>query len=541
MYISNIVNSMKRLEYLLASIIIAVVFVLFFNSQAMANRLVFALDIAPERLIPIKIKNPQTFPVSMQIFQGLFDLNEEGEVIPCIVEKWKTVDYQTWVFKVRKGIYFHRSPIFKNGTREVTAYDVLYSLTRFCSSESYNAFLLMDSVKGAADYNQGNADRVEGLSVKDKYTIQIKLMRPEPFFLNRLSTALISVFPVEGEKEEYAEKMGLSMAVSTGPYMLESRTASEIILKKNRDYWDQTNQPNFDEIVFRVITNDQTRFLNLRKGGIDIMVLPSSLFTSVFNRDGTLRDFVKNRYQMKSIATFNSHLIGINTKAINNANLRRAMFWGTNREEMINYILYGFAEETGGPVPPGIAGYRPPFKQKLFDPEKAKYYLKKSNYKGEPLTLLMHDLANSEQISQIFQAQMANIGIQIVLEKMDFNSVINRMIKGEYQLFSMFAEYVLSSPEPILINFFSSSKIPIPNVFQFSEPSVDAMLENLYKIENKRKSLEYCADIESRIMKEVPGVFLYRQNYIILYPRNMAGLEVSGNNHYFLEKLRVNK
>lgn len=506
-----------------------------------ASQLVFGLDTSPDRLVPITIKNPQTFPVSMQVFEGLFDLNEEGKVIPKIIERWETKDYKTWVFHVRKGVYFHRSPIFKGGDKEVTAEDVFYVLTRFCSADAYSSFLLTDSIKGAREYNQGKTGHVIGLKVMDKYRLQVELVQPERFFINRISTAWICVFPREADKKEFSDKMGLSMAVGTGPYTLESRTESEIVLRKNEKYWDKKNMPQVDRIVFRVIRNDQNRFVNLQRGNIDMMVLPNSLFPSVFNQNGTLKEKIGKRFNFKFAATFNTHFIGINNRLVPDADLRRAMFWGTDRKEMINAILYGYADQTGGTIPPGINGYQPPFGENLFDPEKSMAFLKKSNYRGEPLSLLIHDIGNSEQIGQIFQVQMSRIGIKINLKKMDFSSVLNMMVKGDCQLFSMFFEYVFSSPEPILINIYSTSKIPVPNFFQFSNPAVDKMLAHLYEIKDERESLKYCAGIEAKIMEDAPAIFLYRQKYVILYPKDMTGLEVSGNNHYFLEKVRIAK
>jgi ABC-type transport system substrate-binding protein len=525
--------------FLLGFLLIA--FVGIIKTNAFARDLVFGLETAPDRFIPIQIKNPQTFPVSMQIFEGLFDLDEEGKVIPLIVERWETKDYKTWVFHVRQGVFFHRSPIFEKGTREVTAKDVLYCLTRFCSPDSYNAFLLTDSVKGAAEYNQGKAGEVVGFNLMDEYTLQIELLRAERFFINRLSTALISIFPREADRKEYGDQVGLSMAIGTGPYSLESRTETQIILKKNDNYWNRQNMAEVERIIFQVIKNDQTRLVNLRRGSIDMMVLPSSLFGSVFNNEGTLKESYRQKYEVKPVATFNTHFIGFNNKSVKDENLRRAMFWGTNRKEMIDSILYGYADQTGGTVPPGLNGYLPPFPQNLYDPKKANEFLRKSAYKGEPLELLVHDIDNSEQIGQIFQAQMGRFGINIVLKKLDFGSVINQMVKGECQLFSMFFEYVFSSPEPILINLFSSSKIPVPNFFQFSDPEVDKMLESLYTIKDERNSTDYCARIEYRVMEDAPAVFLYRQRYVILYPEVLKGLEVSGNNHYFLEKVRFKR
>jgi hypothetical protein len=65
------------------------------------------------------------------------------------------------------------------------------------------------------------------------------------------------------------------------------------------------------------------------------------------------------------------------------------------------------------------------------------------------------------------------------------------------------------------------------------------MLNSLYEMKDEKESVAYCAKIEAKIMEGAPAIFLYRQKYVILYPRGMDGLEVSGNNHYFLEKIRI--
>lgn len=532
-------NKAGKITWIFVLIIVA--FMAIFShglSWAKTQELIIGLDNDVERLVPIKIKNPQTLPVSMQIFQGLFDLNEKGEVIPRIIERYETKDCKTWIFHVRGNISFHRSEIFGKGMREVTAEDVVYSLKRFCSAGSFGSFVLTDSIKGAKEYNQGKTDHIEGLKALDKYTVQVILIRPERFFINRLSTAWICVFPKEMDKKEYEEKIGFSIAVGTGPYLLESRTENEIILKKNASYWDKNNMPQIDRLIFRVIRNDQIRLINLLGDKINLMVVPNSLFPSVFHPNGSLKENIRKKYQKKATSTYNIHFIGINNKAVSDVNLRRAMFWGTDRNEIIQAFLYGYGQALGGPVPEGMNGYQPPFPLNLFDPEKARACLKKSSYTGQPLELLVHDIANSEQIGQIFQAQMAKIGINIKLTKMDFGSVIQRILSGDNALFSMFMEWVYSSPEPILINMFSSSKIPVSNFFSFSNPAVDEMLESLYDFQDERESVTFCADIEAKVMEDAPTIFLYRQEYVVLYPKNMAGLEISGNNHYFFEKIK---
>ena len=64
-------------------------------------------------------------------------------------------------------------------------------------------------------------------------------------------------------------------------------------------------------------------------------------------------------------------------------------------------------------------------------------------------------------------------------------------------------------------------------------------MENLFQIEKSEDSIIECARIEKRIMDDAPAVFLYRQKYVVLYPKRMNGLEINANNHYFFEKIKL--
>ncbi|QTA78757.1 putative ABC transporter, substrate-binding protein [Desulfonema limicola] len=490
-----------------------------------------------ERLNPITLKNPQTYRLAWNIFEGLVGLNEEGEVIPMIAENWESSDNKIWTFHIRKDVTFHGSEIFRSKARPVTAHDVHYSYTRFCSSEAYWAWLFIDSVKGCAEYNSGKSDKVEGFTVIDDYTFQIELIKPEPFFINRISSPTISIFPKEADYEKNKNKWGIDIAVGTGPFVLFSKNDNEVVLHKNENYWDKQRIPQIDKLVYRVIKNDQLRFTELIRNKIDLMVLPTQLFPTVFDSKGKLQEKYKN-FRLKEIETFNTHLIGVNTEKVNDVHLRRAIFYGTNRGEMVNTILFGYADVIGGTIPSGMNGYVSPY-AKLYDPVLAKEELKKSQYDGREITMLVHELANSELIGQIFQKHMLDIGIKIKLNKLDYNSVIGRMVKGEAEMFSMFAEIIFSSPEPLLLNLFSSSKIPVPNFWHYSNIDIDNRLEWLRLVKDKKMSVRMAADIDKEIMRDVPAIFLYRQKQVIMFSDKFTDLKVNAHNHYMLEALKT--
>lgn len=499
-----------------------------------------ALESEPERLDPMTIKNPKTFILTWQIFEGLLGLDEHGNIIPVLAESWDTEDYQTWTFHLRKNARFHSSKLFggSNESRDVTAEDVHWSYTAYCSSGAYLSFLLTDSVKGCAEYNAGKVESVSGYKIIDSHTFQVNLVKPEPFFLNRLTTAWVAIFPKESAEEQFRDSWGLQVVVGTGPYRLKSQSASEVMLTANAEYWDKDRVPSVKQLRYRVITNDQVRLAEFEKGNIDLMFVPSQLFPTILYPDGRLKEKYADRGRVKTVELFNSNQIGINLNNVPDAHLRRAMSFGTDRKTMVQKILYGYGDITSGPTPPGMNGYKPVLNPNtLYDIEKAKNELSKSSYNGEELEMFVHELANSEQIGQIFQSQMKDLGINIKLTKLDFNSAIGRMIKGDAPLFSMFADIVFSSPEPILINLFSSGKRPVPNFWQYSNAEVDAQLEGLREIEDRAESVKRAAEVEAMIMEDVPAIFLYRQKPVVLHATQFGDLEINSHGHFSFEKL----
>lgn len=508
------------------------------KSKEFNEQLIIGLESEPERLNPITLKDPKTFRIAWQIYEGLFGLDENGKIIPKIVEKWETKDTKTWIFHIRKNVTFHPSEIFGSPekTRHVNAYDILYSYTRFCSSESYSSFVLADSIKGCSEFNTKKTKTVEGLKVIDDYTFQVELNQPEPFFINRITTSWIAIFPKEAEQEKFKDIWGLKIAVGTGPYRLVSKTDNEVVLVKNNNYWDKYREPKIGKLIFRIIKNDQLRFTDLSKNRIDLMDIPNQLFPRIFNNDGAVKDEYKNNFVIKTANTFNTHFIGINLKKISDRHLRRAMLYGTNRGEMVQKILYGYGEVTEGAVPPRMNGYAPLLKN-IYNPQKAISELNKSQYTGREIELLVHDLANSEQIGQIFQKQMDNIGIKIKLVKLDFHSAIGRIVKGDTELFNMFMEYVFSSPEPLLINFFTTAKIPVPNFWNYSNRYVDQQLERLRDINDSMASVKESAKIEKVIMSAAPAIFLYRQENVAILSNKFKNLKINEHNHYMLEEM----
>ena len=504
-----------------------------------AAPIVFALESEPERLDPLTIRNPQTFRVAWQIYEGLIGLSDAGEPEPRLAASWQTADFRTWTFTLRPNIVFHASPLFGAGSpsRPVTADDVVWSYTAACSPGAYAAFFLVDTIEGCAEYNAGSADTVDGVRAVAPDEVEITLLKAEPFFLDRISAAWLAVFPREAALPQFRDLWGLRYAVGTGPYRLVSRSDTEHVLQPNPEYWDKARVPRIERLVFRVIGNPQVRLAELTRGRVDISPVPPELFPALIGPDRRLQGRYERTLTLKTFKTFNVHFIGIDLMAVPDVHLRRAMALGTDRAAMAALVLRGFADVIAGPIPSSMPGAAAA--AAVYRPERARAELSQSGYRGGPIDMYVSDLAQSERIGQIFQQQMKAIGIDIRLVKQDYGSIIGRAIQGSAPLFQAYAEIVFSSPEPLLVNLFHSAKIPVPNFWKYASPRTDAALDGLRGIPSAEDRIAEAGKIASEAMRDVPAIFLYSADHVLVHSRRVSDVAVNPQGHYQLERLRL--
>ena len=511
------------------------------TAPGIAAPVVFALESEPERLDPLTIRNPQTFRVAWQIYEGLIGLSDTGEPEPRLAASWQTEDFRTWTFTLRPNIVFHASPLFGDGSpsRPVTADDVVWSYTAACSAGAYAAFFLVDAIEGCAEYNAGSADAVDGVRAVAPDQVEVTLIRAEPFFLDRISAAWLAVFPREAALSQFRDLWGLRYAVGTGPWRLVSRSDTEYVLQPNPEYWDESRVPRIERLVFRVIRNPQVRLAELTRGKIDISPVPPELFPALLDRNGGLQDRYERTLALKTFKTFNIHFIGIDLKAVPDIHLRRAMALGTNRAGMAALVLRGFADVVASPIPSSMPGAAAVDTDPAYRPEQARAELSRSDYRGESIDMYVSDLAQGERIGQIFQQQMKAIGIDIRLVKQDYGSVISRAIEGSAPLFQAYAEIIFSSPEPLLVNLFHSAKIPVPNFWKYSNPRIDAALDGLRDIPSAEARMAEAGKIASEAMRDVPAIFLYSADQVLVHSRRVSDVAVNPQEYYQLERLHL--
>ncbi len=363
------------------------------------------------------------------VCEGLFAQDETWSPQPMLAESYSYSDDGTELtITLRDGLKFHSGA-------PVTTADVLASLNRFREAAGIGA-----SFKAVT----------KSLEALDDKTILIKLIKPSPIVPGLLSGAqasIMSEISLEGASATQATR-GLDC---TGPYTLASYQPDQgAVLTRWEDYQSRPEPSSAqagakhayaDEIDIKLMPEASIRRDSLITGELDVgMELPSDFYDTLKNTAGVEPVVVPNNQSLTAV---------FNTKqgVMADVNLRRAIYYALDKEPIMlasvgNPEFYtldpswipdtnSFWYTTAG-VPEGYEHAQT---------DKAKEFLAKSNYKGEPIRWLVA----SEQYEKHFLTavtaaqQLGDIGINVeIVESPMANYIQQRANPEAMDAFSSF-------------------------------------------------------------------------------------------------------
>ncbi|MBI6629440.1 ABC transporter substrate-binding protein [Pontibaca salina] len=323
-------------------------------------------------------------PNTMLSFFGerLFEVSPEGDLVSRLaVDHSSSPDARVWTFKIRKDVPFH------NG-KTVTPEDVMATMERH-SDES--------SQSGALGLVQGiKTMRVEN----DEFIVELKEANADlPFVLADYHL----VIQPNGGKDNPAE------GVSAGPYkVIEEDAGVRYIFEKFADYWDDS-RGHVDRIEVLVINDDSARVSAVQSGQVHMINrVPPRIATMMKRAPGV---------EVKSVPS-RGHYVYVmhcNTAPFNNNDLRMALKYAINREEMLDKILFGHGTiGNDTPINAAYPLFSDDIEQREYDPEKAAFHYKKSGHEG-PIVFRTSDVAfpGALDAAQLYQQSAAEAGMQL--------------------------------------------------------------------------------------------------------------------------------
>ncbi|MDD5175888.1 MAG: ABC transporter substrate-binding protein [Sterolibacterium sp.] len=414
--------------------------------------------------------------VSEAIFETLLTydyLARPAKLMPLTAEAMPEIadGGKTFTFRIRKGIYFTPDPAFKGQRRELTAQDYAYSIKRLLDPANrapsagmvegkivgLDALASQAKKSGKFDYDAP----VAGLATPDRYTLRVRLNRPDYNFL--YVTAYHSLAAAAREVVEAYGQQGGAHPVGTGPYLLKEYVPrSKIVLEANPDYrgfvwnfassgdaWDEQlardmrgkKMPQLGRIDIRIIEEEQSRWLAFQGGQLDLDKLPQVAAPLVMDGNRLKPEFASQGIGLYRVSEpevtytlFNLRDPVVGGYTPEKIALRRAIAMAYNVKEEIALIRKNQAVKAEMIVPAGVVGHDAGYRSSIpYDPDLANRLLDHYGYKrgadgyrslpdGRPLVveLAQEQTSVSRQYGELWKRGLDQIGIRFDIKVSNF-------------------------------------------------------------------------------------------------------------------------
>jgi oligopeptide transport system substrate-binding protein len=484
-----------------------------------------------------------------QLFNGLVQLSEKLEILPCIAKSWEiTGEGKVYTFHLRNDVFFHDSQSFPVGKgRKVTASDFIYSFNRI--ADPFNAS------PGSWVFNYVNqVNGRYGFTALNDTTFIINLRNPFPPFLGLLTTMYCSVVPHEAVS--YFGNDFRKNPVGTGPFVFKMwKEGVKLVLLKNPSFFEfenGTRLPYLDAVAITFVPDKQSAFLEFMKGRLDfISGIESSYKDELLTRNGTLNPRHSHKLKLITQPYLNTEYLGFmvdpdlkkgTTDPVTNRKVRQAINFAFDRVKMIEFLRNNIGTPgTGGIIPYGMPSFDPGRVGYQFDPDKARQLLREAGYpdgKGLP-EITLSTTSDYLDICKYLQRQVEEIGINLKIDIIPPAALKEMKAQAKVNFFraSWIADY--PDEESYLSLFYSRNFCPKgPNYTHFFDQQFDILYEKSMNTTLDSVRHEYYRQMDQIIIREAPVVILYYDQVLRFVQKGVEGLGSDPLNMLSLKRVR---
>jgi peptide/nickel transport system substrate-binding protein len=463
------------------------------------GRIVMATIGEPSNLIPPLSTDSASHEVASWLYVSPLRYDKDIQLECMAAERYEVAeDGKLLKFWLRPGIRW------TDGV-ELTAEDVEFTYKLMIDPATPTAY--------AEDYKQ-----VQSLTVTGKYSFEVRYAEPFARSLVTWAGAILPKHLLAGQNlmnTTYSRE-----PVGAGPYKLVSwEPGRRLVLDVNPDYFE--GRPYIDQIVYRIIPDTSTMFLELKAGNLDMMDLTPQQY--LYQTSGPAWDADWRKFKYLSFAyTY----LGYNLKSpfFADVRVRRAIAQAVNKEDIIKGALLGLGLPTVGPYKPGTWMYDTAIKDYVFDPALAKKLLAEAGWEdrdgdgviedvgGRPFSFtILTNQGNEQRVkaATIIQSQLSAIGVKVAIRTVEWAAFIKEFVdKGNFD--ALILGWSITQDPDVYDVWHSSKAVPGGlNFVGYKNPEVDALLDRgRHSLDQGARKQIYDA-FQEILHRDQPYLFLY--------------------------------
>jgi peptide/nickel transport system substrate-binding protein len=474
------------------------------HAQTPPNVLVVGQIAEPKALDPAQVTAVNDFRIMMNLYDGLVRYADGTlEVEPSLASEWSiSEDGTVYTFTLRDDVSFH------DGS-EFDAEAVVFNFERMLDEDHpYH-----DTGPFPLAFFFDAIDEVEATG---EHEVTFTLEEPyAPFLSNLAYPTGLMVSPAA--VETHGEDIGRHPS-GTGPFRFEEwESNSRVVVTRNEDYWD--GAPSLEAVVFRPITDANTRVAEMLSGGIDLMVeVPPDNVADLAEDEA---------FEVYEQAGPHLWFLILNTREgpFQDKAMRQAVNYAIDKRSLVDDVLQGTAEVAAGPIPPAFEwAYNEELEPYPHDPDKARELIEEAGHEGAELTFYVTEggsgMLDPVPMGSAIQADLAEVGLEVEIETYEWNTFLDRVnpgLEGKADMAQM--AWMTNDPDTLPFLALRTDAMPDEGGFNsgyYSNEEVDELLEQARKSVNQDERASLYREMQTIVHEEAPWAFIanWKQNAV---------------------------
>jgi peptide/nickel transport system substrate-binding protein len=357
-------------------------------------------------LDPHFVATNQEMLIIRNVYNGLLKYKPDTtELTGDLATSWDgSQDGLSYTFKLRQDVEWQK------GFGHFTANDVKASFDRLRAPETKSPFA-------------GAISMLKDVQVVDDYTVRFNLSEPYAAFPQLLTDYRVGPIVNMKAVQQYGQDFAWN-PIGTGPYQFESGTPKQqAVITANPTYFGP--QPPIKRIVTRTIPDQNAQVVGLENGQYDMLLAAPddpAVVDRLVKEGHTVNKFSRNLPEVL--------LMNLTVPPFDNLQVRQAIAYAVDRQQMIDLVWPGFGTPWYSPVPDGFVGTTTDVPRFEHDVNKAKQLLGDAGYpNGLDLTLNVYD--TQKLASDVLVEQLKQVGIRATQEVLDQPTFIGRVVQNQ--------------------------------------------------------------------------------------------------------------
>ncbi len=452
----------------------------------------------PSNLIPYMASDSASAEITELLFVAPLKYDKDLNIVPWAASSYEVLEEGRLLrFVLREDI------LWEDG-EPLTADDVEFT---------YKLMIRPDTPTAYAE----NFLAVGSFRKTGRFSFEVRYEKP---FARSLMTWMGAILPKHAlEGQDVMTSPLARKPIGAGPYRLTAwEPGTKLVLTASDTYFE--GRPYLDEVVYRVIPDPSTMFLELKAGKLDMMSLSPQQYLRQTEGDAWARDWNKYKY-----LSFGYTFLGFNLRHpfFKDARIRRALSMSINRQDLIDGVLLGLGVPTVGPYKPGTWVYNDKLTPVRQNVAEARRLLAEAGWTrenedgilvrdGRPFSFtILVNQGNDQRIKTaiIIQNQFRKIGVDVRIRTVEWAAFITEFVnKGQFDAVIL-GWNILQDPDLFEVWHSSSARPGGLNFTGYENGEVDALLEEARTVTDQERRKELYDRFQEILDAEQPYCFLY--------------------------------